>query len=43
MISCKFDFFIQVIHILTKHLQSPGTISYILPGNELGKRSPKVN
>ena len=26
-------FFIQVLHILAKHLLSPGTISFDMPGN----------
>ena len=38
-----FFFFIQVLHILTKDLQSPGTTSFSVPGNQPAKISPKVN
>ena len=36
-------FFIQVLHILTKHLQSPGTITFVVPGNKSKKPRAKAN
>ena len=36
-------FFIQVLHILTGNLQSPGTISFSVPGNQPAKICSKVN
>ena len=41
--SKNFSFFylIQVLHILTENLQSPGTISFGVPGNRPVKISPK--
>ena len=36
-------FFIQVLHILTKNLQLPDTISFSVPGNQPAKTYPKVN
>ena len=36
-------FFIQVLHILTKNVKSPGTISFSVPGNEPAKIYPKVS
>ena len=39
----KSSFFIQVLHILTKNLQSPGTVSFTVPGNQPAKICPKAN
>ena len=33
----------QILHILTKNLQSPGFISFGMPGNQPIKICPKVN
>ena len=34
-------FFIQVLQIWTKDLQSLGTISFVVPGNQLQKSAQK--
>ena len=39
----KMIFFIQVLHILTKSVHSPDTISFGLPGIQPAKIYPKVN
>ena len=38
-----FYFFIQVLHVFIKNLQSSGTMSFGVPGNQLVKVCPKVN
>ena len=40
---CETEIFIQLLHILTKALQSPATISFGVPGNQPAKMCPKVN
>ena len=42
-INYQFDFFMQVLHILTKNLQPPGTLFFSVPGNQPAKLCPKVN
>ena len=36
-------FLMQVLHTLTKNLQSPGIISFGVPGNKSAKIFPQVN
>ena len=41
--SSSVFFIIQVLHILTENLQSPGAVSFSVPGNQPAKSCSKVN